>query len=45
MLFLLVNKQVQATYSIERGRTANKNLTIYLSIIRDSNLLLLYNYL
>jgi len=30
MLFLLVNKQVQAAYSIERGRTAYKNLSIYL---------------
>jgi len=29
MLFLLVNKQVQAAYSKERGRTANKNLSIY----------------
>jgi len=34
MLFLLVNKQVQAAYSIERGRTANKNLSIYLLSLR-----------
>jgi len=30
MLFLLVNKQVQAAYFIERVRTAYKNLSIYL---------------
>jgi len=36
MLFLLVNKQVQAAYSIERGRTAYKNLSIYLLRERDT---------
>jgi len=30
MLFLLVNKQIQAAYSIERDRTAYENLSIYL---------------
>jgi len=32
MLFLLVNKQVEAAYSIERDRTANKNPSIYIYI-------------
>jgi len=34
MLFLLVNKQVRAAYSIERARTANKNLSIYNAKVR-----------